>query len=328
MFVTDWLITAIPHASTHAALLLILGLIALGVGGNYIVPATIKLGTALRLSPTIIAIIVVAGGTSAPELIVSLQAALEGSADIALGNVIGSNLSNLLLVMGLAALLGTFTLHHRTAIRTSLIMLGFTIVTIYSLHQDQAITPMIGWILLGATIAYLLYLTRIGDINPAPEEGQEEGPTGKTAPVIIAPLCAAIGAIIALLLGADFVVTGGVVLAMQAGLSEAAIGLSIIAIGTSLPEIVAVVASVMQKRSDVALGNVLGSNIFNLGMILGITSLVAPLPRGADISDATLAYFGLATLLVTALIISRMTLKRPIGVVFIGFYFAFLIMLI
>lgn len=324
MFVTDWLITAIPHASTHAALLLILGLIALGVGGNYIVPATIKLGTALRLSPTIIAIIVVAGGTSAPELIVSLQAALEGSADIALGNVIGSNLSNLLLVMGLAALLGTFTLHHRTAIRTSLIMLGFTIVTIYSLHQDQAITPVIGWILLGATIAYLLYLTRIGDMNPAPEEG----PTGKTAPVIIAPLCAAIGAIIALLLGADFVVTGGVVLAMQAGLSEAAIGLSIIAIGTSLPEIVAVVASVMQKRSDVALGNVLGSNIFNLGMILGITSLVAPLPRGADISDATLAYLGLATLLVTALIISRMTLKRPIGVVFIGFYFAFLIMLI
>ena len=120
------------------------------------------------------------------------------------------------------------------------------------------------------------------------------------------------------------VVTGGVIFAKKAGLSEAMIGLSIIAIGTSLPEIVAVIASVMQKRHDIALGNIIGSNIFNLGIILGLASLISPLPKGDDISDLTIIVFCLTAVILTYLIWARITLKRPIAIVFVGFYFAFL----
>ena len=133
-----------------------------------------------------------------------------------------------------------------------------------------------------------------------------------------------LAAISLLIIGADLVVEGGVMLASQAGLSEAVIGLSIIAIGTSLPEIVAVVASVMQKRSDVALGNIIGSNIFNLGIILGLTGMITPLPRGTDFSSATIICFMLVSCILTALILRKTTLKRPIAIVFIGFYFGFL----
>lgn len=316
---SDWLIAAIPHAATHASLLLLIGLTILAIGGNYIVPATTSLGSALRLSPAVIAVIVVAGGTSAPELIVSLQAALAGSADIAIGNVIGSNMSNILLVMGLAAICAPFTLHHRTAIRTSLIMLLFTGATMASLLIKAAITFNVAIMLLSGTAAYLLYLIRIGDITAHGESEDTPPPSGLGKALI-----ATAASIIALVMGADFVVSGGVIIASQAGLSEAAIGLSIIAIGTSLPEIVAVIAAVLQRRSDVALGNVLGSNIFNLGMILGTTALLAPLNRSADISDGTLYAFGLATCLITTFIIARTSLKRPIGFVFVGFYFLFL----
>ena len=316
---SDWLIALIPHVPTHASLLLLLGLLILAIGGNYIVPATTSLGRALRISPAIIAVIVVAGGTSAPELLVSLQAAHSGSADIALGNVLGSNMSNILLVMGLAALCAPFSLHHRTAIRTSLIMLLFTTATLISLIKSQAITVSVALMLLSGTAAYVLYLLRIGDIAP-----QDEAQLPLPRTHLAKALATTIGSIIALLVGADFVVSGGVILAAQAGLSEAAIGLSIIAIGTSLPEIVAVIAAVLQRRSDVALGNVLGSNIFNLGMILGTTAFIAPLNRSADISNLTLYAVGGATVIITAFIIARTSLNRPIGIVFVGFYFAFL----
>ena len=317
---SDWLIALIPHAATHATLLLIIGLIILGIGGNYIVPATTRLGSALGMAPAVIAVVVVAGGTSAPEFIVSLQAAFAESPDIALGNVLGSNMSNLLLVFGLGGLLVRVNLDQPSAIPTSFIMLGFTAITLASLLVFNAITIAAALFLLIASAGYIIYLLRSGSITQE-HETQATNPQKTSLPPAVT---AVIASIAALLIGADLIVSGGMIFAKQAGMSEAAIGISIIAIGTSLPEIVAVIASLLQRRADVALGNVLGSNIFNLGIILGITALIAPLPRGTDITNITLLSFGLATLLLTGLILSKITFKRRMGIVFVGFYFAFL----
>lgn len=317
----QWLIDVIHHALTHASVLLITGLIILGISGKYIVPATTQLGRALSIAPVVIAVIVVAGGTSAPELIVSVQAALAGSPAIALGNVIGSNMANILLVMGLGALLASIDLDQRSAITSSLIMLGFTIITIASLLLFDAIPFAIAVLLLASACGYIVYLLYDGEIAPDDTKDASAAIEG-TGLAKSAMLVAA--SIAGLLLGADFIVSGGMILARQAGFSEAAIGLSVIAVGTSLPEIVAVIASLLQKRSDVAIGNILGSNIFNLGIILGLTGLIAPLPKGSDITIITLLSFGLATIILTGLMLSKNTLKRPIAFVFVGFYFAFL----
>ena len=317
----QWLIDVIPHALTHASLLLITGLIILGLSGKYIVPATTQLGRALSIAPVVIAVIVVAGGTSAPELIVSMQAALAGSPAIALGNVIGSNMANILLVMGLGALFATIDLDQRSAIHSSFIMLGFTIITIASLLLFDAIPFAVAVLLLASSCAYITYLLYDGEI--APDDASDAPAAIKGTGLAKAAMMVA-ASIAGLLLGADFIVLGGMILANQAGFSEAAIGLSVIAVGTSLPEIVAVIASLLQRRSDVAIGNILGSNIFNLGIILGLTGLIAPLPKGPDITLITLLSFGLATIILTGLMLSKITLKRPIAFVFVGFYFAFL----
>ena len=318
---SQWLIALIPHTTTHATILLIAGLVILGFGGKYIVPATTRLGQALHIAPGVIAVVVIAGGTSAPELVVSLQAALAGSPDIALGNVLGSNMSNILLVLGLGGLLTPIDLNQRAAIKTSFIMLGATAFTTASLLIFGAISFAVALCLLIASALYIYYLL-VWDAGAQISDAGDEADGAPTSR--LAPALAVIASIAALLIGADFIVSGGVVFAQQAGMTQAAIGLSIIAIGTSLPEIVAVIASVLHKRPDVALGNVLGSNIFNLGIILGITGLVAPLPRGVDITNITLLSFGLATILLTGLILSKIILKRPIAVVFVSFYIAFL----
>ena len=317
MSVSDVIIWALPHSLAHALLLLLIGLLMLAYGGKQIVPATITLGTSWRINPTIIAIIVVAGGTSAPELFVSLQATFASSTGIALGNVIGSNMANMLLVVGLSVWFSDFALRAHKATKNSLVMLGATLIISISLLVFGAITWPIGVLLLAGTAIYIYYLTTLE--TDMLSEDDIPSPTSATRALL------SVGAaILFLLLGADMVVTGGVIFAKKAGLSEAMIGLSIIAIGTSLPEIVAVIASVMQKRHDIALGNIIGSNIFNLGIILGLASLISPLPKGDDISALTIIVFCLTAVILTYLIWARITLKRPIAIVFVGFYFAFL----
>lgn len=317
MSVSDVIIWALPHSLSHALLLLLIGLLLLAYGGKQIVPATISLGTSWRINPTIIAIIVVAGGTSAPELFVSLQATFASSTGIALGNVIGSNMANMLLVVGLSVWFSDFALRAHKATKNSLVMLGATLITSISLFVFGAITWPIGVLLLAGTAIYIYYLTTLE--TDMLSEDDIPSPISATRALI------SVGAaILFLLLGADMVVKGGVIFAKKAGLSEAMIGLSIIAIGTSLPEIVAVIASVMQKRPDIALGNIIGSNIFNLGIILGLASLISPLPKGDDISALTIIVFCLTAVILTYLIWARITLKRPIAIVFVGFYFAFL----
>lgn len=316
-FISEILIWLSPMDSLNAPVLLLVGLVLLAVGGNYVVPVTISLGRALSISPIVISIIVIAGGTSAPELLVSLQAALAGSTEIAIGNVIGSNMANMILVIGLSVLFASFHLDAPMASRNAVIMLGFSLFTGLCLLLFDGIRWMSAFILLATSCLYIWHLISRASTT---EEIADDKPSAS----IILSVTMLLAAISLLIIGADLVVEGGVMLASQAGLSEAVIGLSIIAIGTSLPEIVAVIASVMQRRCDVAIGNIIGSNIFNLGIILGLTGIITPLPRGTDFSSATIICFMLVSCVLTALILRKTTLKRPIAIVFIGFYFGFL----
>ena len=205
---SDWLIALIPHATTHASILLLLGLIILAIGGNYIVPATTKLGSVLGIAPAVIAVLVVAGGTSAPELIVSVQAALANSPDIALGNVLGSNMSNILLVFGLGGLMIRVDLDQPSAIPTSFIMLGFTAIALASLLAFDAITSAASLFLLIASAGYIAYLLRSGSITPDPDTSVPNLPK----PSLPKAVSAVLASIAALLIGADLIVTGGMIL--------------------------------------------------------------------------------------------------------------------
>ena len=316
MIPSTWLISLLPASHWQAPLLIILGLIALSYGGHILVPSTLNLAQKFKLSPAVIAVIVIAGGTSAPELIVSIQAAFYDSAAIALGNVIGSNLANSWLVLGLGALIAPICLISPHAYRDAWVMTGLTGLLLICIFTFEALTALPAILLLGITIYYLGHLISADEISP------EEEPPADTS-FAKALLMTAL-ALISLLAGADMVVSGGQTLARQAGISEGTIGLTIVAIGTSLPEIVAVIASQLKGRTDIALGNVLGSNIFNIGLILGLAALIQPLPMGQGISTSSLLFLGAATASLMVMIYAKMTIRKRMAFVFVGFYFLFL----
>ena len=313
---SSWLISFLPASSWQAPLLIILGLMALSYGGHILVPSTIHLAQKFKLSPAVIAVIVIAGGTSAPELIVSVQAALYDSAAIALGNVIGSNLANSWLVLGLGALIAPISLISPHAYRDGLVMTGLVIILLASLFIFNALTILPALILLLITLYYLRHIIRADEVS-AEEEASQDGSLAKA--LFMSGL-----ALLSLLIGADMVVTGGQSLARQAGISEGTIGLTIVAIGTSLPEITAVIASQLKGRTDIALGNVLGSNIFNVGLILGLAALVQPLPMGQGINLPSLLFLAIATASLMVMIYAKMTIRKRMAFVFVGFYFLFL----
>ena len=313
---STWLIATLPASSWQAPLLIILGLIVLSYGGHILVPSTINLAQKLTLSPAVIAVIVIAGGTSAPELLVSVQAAFYDSAAIALGNVIGSNLANSWLVLGLGALIAPICLISPHAYRDGWVMTGLTVILLICIFTFGALTALPAILLLGITIYYIGHIISADEISP------EEDP--KTGTNLTKALLMTSFALICLLTGADLVVSGGQSLARQIGISEGTIGLTIVAIGTSLPEIVAVIASQIKGRTDIALGNVLGSNIFNIGLILGLAAFVQPLPMGQGIGIASLLFLGAATASLMAMIYAKMTIRKHMAFVFVGFYFLFL----
>ena len=313
---SSWLISLIPSANLYAPLLIVLGLVLLGYGGHILVPSTLNLAHRFRLSPAVIAVIVIAGGTSAPELIVSLQAAFDDSAAIALGNVIGSNIANNWLVLGLGALIAPICLISPHAYRDGWVMCGLTIILLASLLLLGALYTLPAIILLGVTLYYLRHLIYQDEITI------DEAPA--VMPRLSTALMMTVFAILSLLAGAEMVVSGGQTLARQAGISEGTTGLTIVAIGTSLPEIVAVIASQLRGRTDIALGNVLGSNIFNIGLILGLASLIQPLPLGQGIEKTSILFLGAATASLMVMIYAKMTIRKRMAFVFVGFYFFFL----
>ena len=291
---------------------LLLGIVFLLVGGDLLVKSSAALASKLNVSPFLIGITVVSFGTSAPELLVSLNAALQGSAGIAIGNVIGSNIANIALVLGLTILIRPINVESKRYLFSWMIMLVSSVM-FYGFSMDGIIDPIDGLFFISGLILFISLSIRYRH-SSIDEEEIEEGMNSR-----IIPLYFILGAA-GLYFGSEFLVANSVIIAKYFGLSEFVIGITIVALGTSLPELVTSVIAILKGQSSISIGNLIGSNIFNVFAVLGITSLVRPL--GADtnllISDLPIM-LGVTLLLGLFLFISR-KLRRIEGLLLISIY--------
>lgn len=306
------------------------GLVLLAIGGELLVRGAVGMAHILRISPLLAGLTIVGFGTSAPELATSLLAAFDESPGIALGNVIGSNISNILLILGLSALILPLTVQQDSFRRDSIALAGSTVLCAVAVALGTVGLGM-GLILLASLVVYIVWAYR-SERQPGDVEGERQiAEAADTAPrthnpwmlslMIIAGLAAAI-------FGARLLVDGAVQLASAAGLSEAVIGLTIVAIGTSLPELIACMIAVARKHPDVALGNVVGSNIYNLLGILGITAIVHPLEVPAEIIRYDIWALLGATALLLVQLRSGWQISRREGAVLALLFVAYTVFLI
>ena len=293
------------------------GLILLLAGAHYLIPGTMGLARRLSLPPALVATIIIAGGTSAPELIVSVEAAILDKPHLIWGNVVGSNITNILLVLGLGALVSPLQLTDPHIKRDATIMLALTAILLFC-----------GWV-LGTLPVWMaaLFILFVGiyiwqAIRHGHAGTEDEG--ADTVPLRTA-FVMAVGGLAGLLTGANLMVHAAAALATEAGISEAVVGLTIIAIGTSLPEIAAAIASMMKRRADVALGNVLGSNIFNIAAVMGGAGLFGPLAAPADLNGLAFLTLTGATALLSVMIWRDYRLGRRWAFVFISFFSYYMI---
>lgn len=291
---------------------LLLGIVFLLVGGDLLVKSSAALASKLNVSPFLIGITVVSFGTSAPELLVSLNAALQGSTGIAIGNVIGSNIANIALVLGLTILIRPINVESKRYLFSWMIMLVSSVM-FYGFSMDGIIDPIDGLFFISGLILFISLSIRYRH-SSVDEEEIEEGMNSKMIPLYF--ILGAAG----LYFGSEFLVANSVIIAKYFGLSEFVIGITIVALGTSLPELVTSVIAILKGQSSISIGNLIGSNIFNVFAVLGITSLVRPL--GADtnllISDLPIM-LGVTLLLGLFLFISR-KLRRIEGLLLISIY--------
>ena len=258
-------------------LLLAAGGFGVWLGAEGLVRGAVKLAAYLGVSSLVIGFTVVAFGTSAPELVVSSLAAIRGHAEIALGNVVGSNVFNICLVLGLSAIIAPVHVHREVLSRDIPLVLAATFVTIGLAYVGNVIGLFDGFVLLLLFVAhsYMSYRLAKRDQKRTTAEPGWERPTLKTMHIIFL-----IGGMIILAIGAEAMIRGAVGVAEALGMSPRIIGMTIVAFGTSVPELAASVVAAKHGESDLALGNVVGSNIYNLLLILGVTGLIAPIPSG------------------------------------------------
>ena len=263
------------------------GLVLLALGGEGVVRGAVGVARRLGLSELLIGITLVGFGTSTPELLTSVSAALRGSAGVAVGNVIGSNIANILLIAALAGIVWPIAVARSAILRDGLIMIAATMgLAAYALYfgrfERWTGAALVSVLAIYIWLTWLLERKAPGASAELPRaEGHAVDPA---RPGLWLSLAFALGGMALLIFGADVLVKGAVALARGAGLSETVIGLTIVSVGTSLPELVATLAAAAKGRSDVAFGNVVGSNIYNILGVLGLTAIVRPLSLPPDIT--------------------------------------------
>jgi cation:H+ antiporter len=312
-----------------AILMVALGLVLLAIGGEVLLRGAVGLAGRLRLSPAVVGLTVVAAGTSVPELAVSVVASVEGRTDIAVSNVVGSNLFNVLLIVGLCAFIRPLTIGGNT-IRLEYPVMAIVTLMCLALTQDGTLNRLDALLLLVVYVSFTAYMVTLvrGQMNSA--ETQEfsaaaanlsTAPGLQPLPILVALVGGGIGLLAA---GAQATVTGAIALATWFGLSERVIGLTIVAVGTSLPEVVTSVVSVIRGRDDVALGNVIGSNIFNILVILGLGAAIAPLSVHPTIIASDNWWMLGAALVLFPLMLSGLRINRLEGAAMLGLYVVYI----
>ena len=303
------------------------GLVLLIVGAEALVRGASKLALSFGISPLVVGLTVVAFGTSSPELAVSLSSAVSGRPDMALGNVVGSNIFNVLFILGLSALITPLVVDRQLVWQEVPVMIGASLL-LFGLALDQSISRGEGAVFVGLLALYTVFLIRQsrganslapGALAPAVSAGSTWDRHWAVQVLLVA------GGLAMLVLGADWLVQSAVAFARELGVSEMVIGLTIVAAGTSLPEVATSVLAAIRGERDIAVGNIVGSNLFNLFCVLGGTALVAP---AALAVPAALVTFDLPVMVAVAvaclpIFFTGHLIARWEGAVFFGYYVAY-----
>ena len=290
-------------------LILFAGLVVLILGGDFLIKGSSSIALKMKLSPLVVGLTIVAFGTSAPELLISVKAALNNSPDLAMGNVIGSNICNLALVLGLTAIISPIYVKRNTIWIDWPMTMGSSLL-LYILVREGFINSYEGLIFILILVLYLFFVIRKSrkDINVARELQQEFNLPKSSSTYLKDFTYIAIGSI-GLFFGAELFVGSAQDLARNLGIEERIIGITVVALGTSLPELVTATVASFKKETDLALGNLMGSNIFNILSILGITSII----KEIEVSDVILNTDIIWMLGITLIILPMMLSKRQIG---------------
>lgn len=314
------------------------GLILLIVGAELVIRGGTRLGGRLGIRPIVIGLTVVSIGTSMPELAIGVVAAAEGTASLAVGNIAGTNVVNLLLILGLSALIRPLSMQMRT-LRLDLPMMSGAALLLWALAFRGTLTRLDGLILLLCAIAYtavLVHTSRLESQEVAAEfsaeYADENADTARRSGAlpVAGQLSALVGGIAIIVVGAEWLVNGAVGIARAFEVSDALIGLTIVAIGTSAPELVTTVVSTVRGERDIALGNLLGSGVYNIALVLGITCLAAP--QAVQLEPALvridIPIMVVATLVCVPIFISGRRVARAEGGAMVAAYLAYLAFLL
>jgi len=294
------------------------GLVVLTIGAELLIRGSTALARKFGVSDLLIGLTLVGFGTSTPELVSSVQAGLMGSPGVAVGNVVGSNIANILLILGLSVAIAPFAVDIKSFGRDGAVVLIATLAAIGVSMTGEFSRPA-GFAFLAAILAYILYAFLTERRHPESPKAVEhaaagaEAPKGPKSPAL--DIAFAVAGLLLLILGAKHLVTGAISIAGALGVSETIIGLTIVAIGTSLPELVTSVMAALRGKSALALGNVVGSNIYNIFGILGLTAVIRPVDAPAEIVAFDNWVMLGATLLMIHFVTTRSRLDRLEGAV-------------
>lgn len=292
------------------------GLIGLFFGGEALVRGSVGIARRMAIPPLLIGLTVVGFGTSTPELLVSVDAALRGVPDIAIGNIVGSNIANILLIVGLTCMVWPIVVSGATLRRDTAVMLAaaFALVPIFAMGEMGRLA---GGLLVIGLASYLIW-AYLQPGEAVTEDIDAPAPTSALVSVLWV-----VGGLVILMFGARFLVDGSVSIARGFGVSEAFIGLTIVAVGTSLPELATSVIAAFRRQSEIAIGNIVGSNIFNVLGILGITALIKPIPVADRFLTFDLPIMIAVSLVLTVLLLTRPVIGRGVGLAGLAGYAAY-----
>ncbi len=306
----------------ETALYIVGGVVLLALGGETLARNAVAAASRLEVPPFVIGASIVAFGTSVPELVVAVRAALGGHAGFVVGNVVGSNIANVLLALGAAALVHPITTPRSRSTRVdSLVMMGATVIFAIIVLNLSELSRLGGAIFVG-TLALATWLTfqrgeTLTDIVPDPSRIRS---LARTIPLALVSL-------VVVTVGADLLVEGASQTARVLGVSEVTIGLSVVAVGTSLPEVAVVVAAAFRSQPGLALGSILGSNLFNILGITGVAALASPIGFEEEARAGDITVMLLAALALTAVVVFRVRIPRTMGAVMVALYAGYLVFL-
>lgn len=313
-------------------ILFVLGFVFLIKGADLLVEGASSLAKKFKINDLVIGLTIVAFGTSAPELFVNLSASFNGSTEIAIGNILGSNIANILLILGVTALIQPIKVQNSTIWKEipfsllAVIIIGIMANDIFiDGAKNSVLSRSDGFILIAFFSIFMYYIVEISKKNPAAlidEEGIKKMSNLKSIGFIVVGL-------IGLVFGGEWIVNGAVKIAEGIGMSKSVIGLTVIAIGTSLPEMATSIVAAYKGKSDIAIGNVVGSNIFNVFWILGLSSIIKPLPfLASSNTDILVAIFSSALLFPFMFVGKKHQLDKWQGVLFLCLYAAYIVYLV